>query len=109
MNAGQKNDITQMSVPLRVAVALLGVIGGFVGSALLVSFYFGQTKKEIEAHFVKNDSAIEQLQKQDENQMRVLRVLPDRLTRLEMILCATGDQARAEACKMLPPPQAVAP
>lgn len=92
--SGSENDLTNSAVPVKWVVAAFGWLVVTFGSVLAGVFWVGGYKAD-------TDRKIETLQASDELQSAIIGRLPDRLTRMEMIICATDDTARSRACNRL--------
>jgi len=88
------NDLTNSAVPVKWVAAAFGWLVVTFGSVMAGVFWVGGYKAD-------TDRKIETLQASDALQSAVIGRLPDRLTRMEMIICATDDPARLRACNRL--------
>lgn len=85
------DDLTNKAIPLKWVLAGLVWLLGTFGSVMTATWWASGYKSD-------TDHKIEALQASDAAQIAALGKLPDRLTRVETILCTTEDRARQAAC-----------
>ena len=88
------DDLANRAVPLKFVLAGLVWLLGTFGSVMAASWWASGYKTD-------TDHKIASLQQSDALQSAVIGRLPDRLTRMEMILCTTEDGARKAQCDRL--------
>lgn len=85
------DDLANRAVPLKFVLAGLVWLLGTFGSVMAATWWASGYKSD-------TDHKIEALKASDAAQLAALGRLPERLTRVETILCTTEDRARAAAC-----------
>lgn len=88
------DDLTNSHIPLKWVFGGIAWLISASGFAATLIYNLG-------VYQAATDAKIETLQATDAAQIAALAKIPDRLTRMEMILCSTDDGARKAQCDRL--------